>query len=145
LKKIKILLTFFVATLLILGILSQLSVWYDNRAAAPAKRLLQGEIPRSDSEGTDAMWLMAYDIPDAAERRQRLAQIEEGAYFASERGLIVNAGHGLNIHNVAPIAKILPIAELNIGHALIAQALFLGLPAAIVQMKEAMFRARLSI
>ena len=85
------------------------------------------------------------DAADAAERRQRLAQIEEGAYFASERGLIVNAGHGLNIHNVAPIAKILPIAELNIGHALIAQALFLGLPAAIVQMKEAMFRARLSI
>jgi len=73
------------------------------------------------------------------------AQIEEGAYFASERGLIVNAGHGLNIHNVAPIAKILPIAELNIGHALIAQALFIGLHAAIVQMKEAMFRARLSI
>jgi len=85
------------------------------------------------------------DAADAAERRQRLAQIEEGAYFASERGLIVNAGHGLNIHNVALIAKILPIAELNIGHALIAQALFLGLPAAIVQMKEAMFRARLSI
>jgi len=85
------------------------------------------------------------DAADAAERRQRLAQIEEGAYFASERGLIVNAGHGLNIHNVAPIAKILPIAELNIGHALIAQALFLGLPAAIVQMKEAIFRARLSI
>ena len=88
---------------------------------------------------------LARYVPDAAERRQRLAQIEEGAYFASERGLIVNAGHGLNIHNVAPIAKILPIAELNIGHALIAQALFLGLPAAIVQMKEAMFRARLSI
>lgn len=87
----------------------------------------------------------AADAADAAECRQRLAQIEEGAYFASERGLIVNAGHGLNIHNVAPIAKILPIAELNIGHALIAQALFLGLPAAIVQMKEAMFRARLSI
>lgn len=42
-KKIKILLTFFVATLLVLGILSQLSVWYDNRAAAPAKRLLQGK------------------------------------------------------------------------------------------------------
>ena len=49
-KKIKILLTFFVATLLILGVLSQLSVWYDNRAAAPVKRLLQGEIPRGDSK-----------------------------------------------------------------------------------------------
>jgi hypothetical protein len=74
-KKIKILLTFFVATLLILGILSQLSVWYDNRTAEPAKRLLQGEVPRGDSEGTDALWLMPYDIPDAAERRQIMAKL----------------------------------------------------------------------
>ena len=74
-KKIKILLTSFVATLLVLGILSQLSVWYDNRAAAPAKRLLQGEIPRGDSEGTDALWLMPYDIPDADERRQIMAKL----------------------------------------------------------------------
>ena len=74
-KKIKILLTFFVATLLILGILSQLSVWYDNRTAEPAKRLLQSEVPRGDSEGADAMWLMTYDIPDAAERRQIMAKL----------------------------------------------------------------------
>lgn len=75
-KKIKILLTFFVATLLILGILSQLSVWYDNRTAEPAKRLLQSEVPRGDSEGADAMWLMTYDIPDAAERRQIMAKLD---------------------------------------------------------------------
>ena len=75
-KKIKILLTFFVATLLILGILSQLSVWYDNRTAEPAKRLLQSEMPRGDSEGADAMWLMTYDIPDAAERRQIMAKLD---------------------------------------------------------------------
>ena len=75
-KKIKILLTFFVATLLILGMLSQLSVWYDNRTAAPAKSLLQSEVPRGDSEGTDAMWLMPYDIPDAAERRQIMAKLD---------------------------------------------------------------------
>ena len=75
-KKIKILLTFFVATLLILGMLSQLSVWYDNRTAAPAKSLLQSEVPRGDSEGTDAMWLMPYDIPDTAERRQIMAKLD---------------------------------------------------------------------
>ncbi len=75
-KKIKILLTFFVATLLILGILSQLSVWYDNRTAEPVKRLLQSEVPRGDSEGADAMWLMTYDIPDAAERRQIMAKLD---------------------------------------------------------------------
>ena len=51
--------------------------------------------------------------------------------------------HGLTIHNVTPIAQILAIRELNIGHSLIAQALFLGLPEAVRQMKETMFRARM--
>ena len=57
-------------------------------------------------------------------------------------GLVVNAGHGLTIHNVTPIAQILAIRELNIGHALIAQALFMGLPEAIRQMKQVIYRAR---
>ncbi|OSI18484.1 pyridoxine 5'-phosphate synthase [Neisseria dentiae] len=75
-------------------------------------------------------------------RAMQLQRIEEGANFGSDLGLVVNAGHGLTIHNVTPIAKILAIHELNIGHSLIAQALFLGLPEAIRQMKEVMFRAR---
>lgn len=75
-------------------------------------------------------------------RATQLQRIEEGANFGSDLGLIVNAGHGLTIHNVTPIAKILAIHELNIGHSLIAQAVFLGLPEAIRQMKEVMFRAR---
>lgn len=73
---------------------------------------------------------------------RELARIEEGAYFANDLGLVVNAGHGLTIHNVMPIAKILSIRELNIGHALISQAVFLGLPEAIRQMKALMFQAR---
>ena len=75
-------------------------------------------------------------------RAVQLQRIEEGANFGSDLGLVVNAGHGLTIHNVTPIAKILAIHELNIGHSLIAQAVFLGLPEAIRQMKEVMFRAR---
>lgn len=75
-------------------------------------------------------------------RAAQLQRIEEGANFGSDLGLTVNAGHGLTIHNVTPIAKILAIRELNIGHSLIAQAVFLGLPEAIRQMKEVMFRAR---
>ncbi|MDO4906543.1 pyridoxine 5'-phosphate synthase [Neisseria sp.] len=75
-------------------------------------------------------------------RATQLQRIEEGANFGSDLGLVVNAGHGLTIHNVTPIAKILAIHELNIGHSLIAQAVFLGLPEAIRQMKEVMFRAR---
>lgn len=84
----------------------------------------------------------AYADAAPQQRWQQLARIEEAAHQASEMGIIVNAGHGLNIHNVAPIAKILAIQELNIGHALIAQAIFIGLPQAIEQMKTAIFRAR---
>ena len=82
------------------------------------------------------------DATSHAARQNELLRLEEAAYFASELGLVVNAGHGLTIHNVAPVARILPIRELNIGHALIAQAMFLGLPEAIRQMKEEIYRAR---
>lgn len=82
------------------------------------------------------------DAADQAQRHHQLMRLEEAALQASELGLVVNAGHGLNIHNVASIARILSIQELNIGHALIAQSIFMGLPAAIRQMKEAIFRAR---
>ncbi|MGF6147229.1 Pyridoxine 5'-phosphate synthase [Kingella potus] len=105
----------------------------------------EAQIQAAADAGAPVVELHTGAYADAAghnERSRELARIEEGAYFASERGLIVNAGHGLNIHNVAPIAKILPVSELNIGHALIAQALFLGLPAAVRQMKETIHRAR---
>ena len=82
------------------------------------------------------------DATSHAARQNELLRLEEAAYFASELGLVVNAGHGLTIHNVAPVARILPIRELNIGHALIAPAVFLGLPEAIRQMKEEIYRAR---
>ncbi|KPN73077.1 pyridoxine 5'-phosphate synthase [Neisseria sp. 74A18] len=82
------------------------------------------------------------DAETPQERQAQLLRIEEGANFGSDLGLVVNAGHGLTIHNVGPIAKILAIHELNIGHSLMAQAIFIGLPEAIRQMKEVMFRAR---
>lgn len=83
------------------------------------------------------------DAPPHA-REQECTRIREAARFAAELGMTVNAGHGLTIHNVAPIAQIEEIVELNIGHSLIAQAVFLGLPEAVRQMKEAMLRARQS-
>ena len=76
---------------------------------------------------------------------QELERIRRAAEFAASLGMTVNAGHGLTIHNVAPIARIPEIVELNIGHSLISQAVFIGLPAAIAQMKEAIFRARSQI
>ena len=84
------------------------------------------------------------DAPNHAAHSHELARIAAGAELGQELGLVVNAGHGLNIHNVSEIAKLPQIRELNIGHALIAQAVFLGLPEAIKQMKEVMYRARTS-
>ena len=83
------------------------------------------------------------DAPNHAAHSHELARIAAGAELGQELGLVVNAGHGLNIHNVSEIAKLPQIRELNIGHALIAQAVFLGLPEAIKQMKEVMYRARI--
>ncbi len=85
----------------------------------------------------------AYADAPAHGRAAELAKIRQAAAFAESLGITVNAGHGLTIQNVAPIAQIPQIVELNIGHSLIAQAVFLGLPKAIEQMKEAMFRARI--
>ncbi len=84
------------------------------------------------------------DAPSHAAHQHELVRIAAGAELGDELGLVVNAGHGLNIHNVSEIAKLPQIRELNIGHALIAQAVFLGLPEAIKQMKEVMYRARIS-
>lgn len=71
-----------------------------------------------------------------------LARIRHAAEYATRLGLIVNAGHGLHYHNVQAIAKIKEINELNIGHAIIAQAVFSGLPEAVREMKRIMVEAR---
>ncbi len=76
------------------------------------------------------------------ERRETLAQIHETAEYAAEKGLIVNAGHGLTIHNVQPIAAIPVIQTLNIGHSLIARAVLMGLAQAVQEMKTIMMGAR---
>ena len=62
--------------------------------------------------------------------------------LAAELGMVVNAGHGLNYHNVKPIAAIPQITELNIGHAIIGQAVFVGLDRAVRDMKALMMEAR---
>lgn len=71
-----------------------------------------------------------------------LERIRHAAEYATRLGLIVNAGHGLHYHNVQEIAKIKEISELNIGHAIIGQAIFSGLPEAVREMKRIMVEAR---
>ena len=84
-----------------------------------------------------------YSDAKTPETRQAcLTGLIEAAGFAAELGLVVNAGHGLNYHDVQPIAAIPQINELNIGHAVIARAVFAGLPAAVTEMKRLMLEAR---
>ena len=71
-----------------------------------------------------------------------LERLRSGAHLAESLGLKVHAGHGLNYHNVQPVAALKEIVELNIGHALIAHAVFVGLPAAVREMKALLRAAR---
>ncbi|EMW1017182.1 pyridoxine 5'-phosphate synthase [Serratia marcescens] len=71
-----------------------------------------------------------------------LRRIAVAASYAAEKGLKVNAGHGLTYHNVQPIAALPEMHELNIGHAIIGQAVMCGLPAAVADMKVLMREAR---
>lgn len=73
---------------------------------------------------------------DASEERvqQELQRVASAADYGESIGLHVNAGHGLHYHNVQPIMRIPQIIELNIGHAIVAHALFVGLESAVQQM-----------
>lgn len=73
---------------------------------------------------------------------QELARIKTAASYAAQQGLVVNAGHGLHYHNVQAIAAIPEMNELNIGHAIIAQAVFSGLGQAVKDMRELLEKAR---
>ncbi|MEI6353150.1 MAG: pyridoxine 5'-phosphate synthase [Methylococcus sp.] len=78
-------------------------------------------------------------------RDHELQRLMEAALLGAQMGLRVNAGHGLHYHNVDAIARIPVIRELNIGHAIIARALFSGLDQAVRDMKALMVAARASI
>ena len=82
------------------------------------------------------------DAADPAEQQRELQRIEQAVEWGRQAGLQVNAGHGLHYHNTAAVARIPGITELNIGHAIIAQAVFSGLPAAVAEMKRIMVEAR---
>ncbi len=82
------------------------------------------------------------DANNPPERSQELERITKAVEYGKKIGLHVNAGHGLNYHNVTPVAALSDIVELNIGHAIIARALFVGLSCAVKEMKQLMYQAR---
>ena len=79
---------------------------------------------------------------DGPEGQAELKRLVDGAALATKNGIEAHAGHGLTFDNVAPIAAIPQLAELNIGHFLIGEAIFTGLEASVARMRAAMDSAR---
>jgi pyridoxine 5-phosphate synthase len=83
-----------------------------------------------------------YADESGAEQATELERIRKAAQFGKSIGLRVNAGHGLHEGNVMPIAAITELSELNIGHAIVSEALFKGWQKAITDMKVLMVQGR---
>ena len=130
----------------------------EDRVAAACDRLMQAGIrvslfidpdadqvraaARTEAHAVEIHTGRFADAGDNKARSAELARIRNCAGLGLELGLQVNAGHGLHYHNVAPVARIPEISELNIGHAIIARAVFSGLKAAVGEMKRLMNEAR---
>ena len=84
----------------------------------------------------------SYAEAEGPERGRELARLAAAARRAAAAGLVVNAGHGLDYHNVQPVAALPELAELNIGHAIVARAVMSGLGPAVAEMKRLMQAAR---
>jgi pyridoxine 5-phosphate synthase len=84
----------------------------------------------------------AYANALGAERERLLEKIRAAAIYGMSIGLEIHAGHGLTYDNVKPIAAIPQIKELNIGHFLVGEAVFIGLEASIKRMRTLMDEAR---
>jgi pyridoxine 5-phosphate synthase len=83
-----------------------------------------------------------YADTEGDEQQAELARIAKAARYGHSLGLVINAGHGLHYRNVADVACIEEIVELNIGHSIIARAVFDGLGMAVAEMKRLMLEAR---
>ncbi|GAB6067484.1 pyridoxine 5'-phosphate synthase [Methylothermus subterraneus] len=83
-----------------------------------------------------------YAEAGGSEQQRELAKLQAAAALGARLGLQVHAGHGIHYHNVQAIARIPEITELNIGHAIVARAVFTGLTEAVREMKRLMVQAR---
>lgn len=104
----------------------------------------KGQIDAAQRCGAPIVELHTGRYADAAnpvEVTKELKIIQEAVAYGLKRGLIVNAGHGLNYHNVQPIAAIPGIHELNIGHSIVARAVFSGFEQAVRDMRALLDQA----
>jgi pyridoxine 5-phosphate synthase len=90
--------------------------------------------------GADAIELHTgrYALAQGAARQEQLAALQAAGRLVNELGLRLHAGHGLNYHNVRPVAAIPGMLELNIGHSIISRAVLVGLERAVREMKSAL-------
>ena len=105
----------------------------------------QAQIDAAVSCGAPAIEIHTGHYADAENAEQQqilLQQIADSANYASAAGLQVNAGHGLNTENLLPIAALPEVVELNIGHAIVCDALTHGLAATVKKYKQLMSKAR---
>jgi pyridoxine 5-phosphate synthase len=111
------------------------SLFIDSDAAA---------IEAAADMGVDAIELHTGEYANArgAARNEQLARLRRGAALAASLGLAVHAGHGLTYLNVAPVAAIPEIEELNIGHSIVSHAIFVGMERAVREMKDLVRLAR---
>ena len=102
------------------------------------------QIDAAKAAGAPVIELHTGHYADAAGEAQQLEfeRIRQAVEYGNRIGLKVNAGHGLNYDNVVPVAAVPGIAELNIGHAIVAHAVFVGWEAAVREMKRLMTEAR---
>ena len=77
---------------------------------------------------------------NATDKAPELARLADASAFGRELGLQINAGHGLTLDNIAPVAEILALAEFNIGHFIVSEALFVGFDSIVSQFKQAIMR-----
>jgi len=102
----------------------------------------QIEAARASGAAVVELHTGSYAEAIGAARAHELERLREAARLASNLGLAVHAGHGLDYHNVQPVAAIPQIIELNIGYSIIGRALFTGLGVAVREMKALMLEAR---
>ncbi len=102
-------------------------------------------VQRSRDLGADAFELHTGSYAHNPNDPQQLQALRDAASLGSGLSLYVHAGHGLTVRNVTPVAAIPEIEELNIGHTIVSRAVFIGIAAAVVEMRAAMDRARKSL
>lgn len=102
----------------------------------------EAQVRRSAALGVAAIELHTGAYSHAPRDPATLGALQRAATLGRELGVAVHAGHGLTVRNVAPVAAIPEVEELNIGHSIVSRAIFVGIAAAVTEMLEAMRAAR---